>query len=105
MSQNNFVVQDVVSHVYRKSDYGAHRVILHTFHKIMKKMWLFLIVIGLSAGIGYVAVYLPETMAKSSGSSSLGALGGMDKEGMREKFNNLSDEQKKDLIKQFGGQR
>jgi hypothetical protein len=101
MSQNNFVVQDVVSHVYCESDYGAHRVILNTLRKIIKKMWLFLVIILLSAGIGYVAVYLPETMARHSEPS----LGGMESGEIKKKHDNLSDEQKKELMKQFGGQR
>ena len=103
MSQNNFVVQDVVSHVYRKSDYGAHRVILNTLRNMLRKMWLFLVVILLSAGIGYVAVYLPETMARNA-DASLGGVG-MESGDLREKLNNLSDEQKQELMKQFGGQR
>ena len=102
MSQSNFVVQDVVSHVYRKSDYGAHRVVLHTVRNLLRKMWLFIVVVALSAGIGYVAVYLPETMARKADNATLG---GFDTGDLQSKFDNLSDEQKKELMKQFGGQR
>lgn len=101
MSQNNFVVQDVVSHVYRKSDYSAPSVILNTLRNMMRKIWIFLVVILFSAGIGYVAVYLPETMARNA-ESFQGGIGGGD---IKSKLDNLSDEQKRELIKQFGGQR
>lgn len=98
MSQNNFVIQDVVEHVYREDDYRSSRALSNAVRKIFQKLWIFIIIIGLSAGIGYVAVYLPDTMAQRS--ESMESSGGMPRE-----LQGLSDSQKKELMKQFQGQR
>lgn len=98
MSQNNFVIQDIVEHVYKESDYRSSKIVKNTFRKMIKKLWIFILIIGLSAGIGYVAVYMPDKIAQEKKS-----LGGMD--GMQKKLQGLSDAQKKELLKQFQGQR
>ena len=101
MSQNNFIIQDVVSHVYREDDYRSQRIVRNAFRKILGKSWIFLIIMALSAGIGYVAVYLPDSVARKA--ESLGGLEGL--EGLPSDLQNLSDEQKMELMKRYKGQR
>jgi len=99
MSQNNFVIQDVVEHVYRESDYRAPKAIQHAIKKMVAKLWVFLLIMGLSAGIGYVAVYLPDSIEKQKESLGTGAI-----PGMPEGLDRLSDDQKRKLMQQMGGQ-
>ena len=101
MSQNNFVIQDVVTHVYRENDYGSPKITINAFRRLLRKSWIFLIILALSAGIGYIAVYLPDSVAKKT--ESMGGLGGL--EGIPSDLQNLSDEQKRELMKRFQGQR
>jgi hypothetical protein len=99
MSQNNFIIQDVVEHVYRKGDYRGLKAIQHALRKLVAKLWVFLLIMGLSAGIGYVAVYLPDSIEKQKESLGAGAI-----PGMPEGLDRLSDDQKRQLMKQMGGQ-
>ena len=101
MSQNNFVIQDVVTHVYREDDYRSPNIVRNAFRKILSKSWIFIIILALSAGIGYVAVYLPDSVARKA--ESLGGIEGL--EGLPGDLQNLSDEQKKELMKRVQGQR
>ena len=102
MSQDNFVIQDVVTHVYREDDYRSQKVFVSTFKKLIRKIWIFLIIMLLSAGIGYVAVYLPDSIAKKA--ESLGGIEGLEGlEGMQEKLQGLSDAQKKELYERYKG--
>ncbi len=98
MSQNNFVIQDVVAHVYSEDDYHPSRAVGNAFRKILRNSWIFLVIIGLSAGIGYVAVYLPDTIAQKAGSMESAV-------GIPRELQGLSDTQKKELMEQFRGQR
>ena len=98
MSQNNFVIQDVVTHVYREDDYRSPKIFRNTFRKIISKIWIFLILLLVSAGIGYVAVYLPDSIAQKAGSSDT-------MQGLPTDLQNLSDTQKQELMKRFQGQR
>ena len=99
MSQNNFVIQDVVTHVYREDDHRSPKIFLNTFRKLIGKSWIFLIILLLSAGIGYVAVYLPDSIAKKA--ESLGGIEGL--EGLPEGLQGLSDIQKKELYERYKG--
>lgn len=98
MSQNNFVIQDIVTHVYRENDYRSPAMILNTIKKMISKSWIFLILLALSAGIGYVAVYLPDSIAQKA--ESLDTI-----EGLPGDLQDLSDTQKQELMKRFQGQR
>ena len=102
MSQNNFVIQDVVTHVYREDDYRSPKIIINTFKKLISKSWIFLLILALSAGIGYVAVYLPDSIAKKA--ESLGGIEGLEGlEGLPKELQGLSDEQKKELYERYKG--
>lgn len=98
MSQNNFVIQDIVTHVYRENDYRSPAMILNAIKKMISKSWIFLILLALSAGIGYVAVYLPDSIAQKAESSDT-------MEGLPGDLQDLSDTQKQELMKRFQGQR
>ena len=100
MSQNNFVIQDVVTHVYRENDYRSPRIFANTFRKLIGKIWIFLIIMALSAGIGYVAVYLPDSIAQKAESPGSGIEG---LEGMQKGLEGLSDAQKKELYDRYKG--
>ena len=100
MSQNNFVIQDVVTHVYREDDYRSPKIIINTFKKLISKSWIFLLILALSAGIGYVAVYLPDSIAQKAESLGSGIEG---LEGMQESLQGLSDAQKKELYERYKG--
>ena len=97
MSQNNFVIQDIVTHVYRENDYRSPKIFINTFRKLIRKIWIFLIILLLSAGIGYVAVYLPDSVPRKTAS-----LKGM--EGLPKDIQGLTDAQKKEILKQLKGQ-
>lgn len=98
MSQNNFVIQDIVTHVYRENDYRSPKIFRNTYRKIINKIWIFLILLIVSAGIGYIAVYLPDSIARKAESSGT-------MEGFPAELQNLSDAQKQELMKRFQGQR
>ncbi len=97
MSQNNFVIQDIVTHVYKEQDYHQKRVLTGTIRRLLKKVWLFCVLLVLSAGIGYFAVYLPDSIPKSE--NVLGSLDMLNK--MPKDLNSLSDSQKKELYKKL----
>lgn len=95
MSRNNFIIEDIVTHVYRDSDYRPRNAFKNALKMLVRKLWLFLVIIALSAGVGYVAVYLPESLRAGSDESA----GGL--EDLKSNYQNLSDEQKQELLKRF----
>ena len=95
MSRNNFIIEDIVTHVYRESDYRPRNALKNALKMLLRKMWLFLVIVALSAGIGYVTVYLPQTLPQRETETMEGL------EGLKNNFQGLSEEQKQEILKQF----
>ncbi len=101
MGQNNFVIQDVVAHVYHENDYHSAKFCSHAMKRVFKKSWIFLVIVVLSAGIGYLAVYLPDSISRHAEKTGMESMMG----GIPSQIQNLSDKQKREIMKQLGGQR
>ena len=99
MLSDNYVVMDVVQHVDDEKEYKRSRSFFRSLNKLKQKAWVFLIIVGLSSGIGYVAVYLPDQLETQS--EGMSAMPGSPEE-MKSKFDNLSEEQKETLMKAMG---
>lgn len=97
---SNYVIRDMVTHIQDESQYRARRSASRTFRKLRQKFWLFFIIIGLSSGVGYLAVYLPDSIEnqKANLESQMGDLSDY-----QSKFQNLSEDQKAAIMKQLGG--
>ena len=102
MSSSNYVVRDVVRHIDDEREYRASRSASHTVSKLSKNLWIFLVIVGLSSGLGFVAVYLPDAMA------SRAAEFGSTEERMgdlRQRYETMSEAEKeraKELMGQMG---
>jgi hypothetical protein len=112
MSQSNFIVQDVVKHVYDEKEYRPRRIISTTIKRMVGKAWLYIIILALSGGVGYLAVYLPDAMkSQASAGNGLDAASFLNGAGpgggnaMKDKLRGLSSEQKAALMEKYlGGQ-
>lgn len=102
MPSNNYVVRDVVRHIDDEREYRPRRSASRTVSKLKKNLWIFLVIVGLSSGLGFVAVYLPDAMA-----SRAAALGSSEERvgDLRQRYKNMSEtekEQVKKLMEQMG---
>ena len=89
MALENFVIRDVV-HYHNTGERGRKTsVFVSFFYLIRNNVWILLIMLAVSSGVGYVAVYLPgiSGVQQSSGSSSLSAMSkGLENMSMEEKM-------------------
>jgi hypothetical protein len=102
MASNNYVVRDIVQYIHDENEYRTRRSFSDVFEKLKTNFWIFFIVVGLSGGVGYLAVYLPG-MVESQQAKLESTFDDGGTEGMRGKFNHLSAEQKAMLMQQMGG--
>jgi hypothetical protein len=102
MASSNYVVRDIVQYIHDENEYRTRRSFSDVFEKLKANFWIFFIIVGLSGGIGYCAVYLPSMIDEQQAKleSTFGGGGSGD---MRSKFNQLSAEQKAQLMQQMGG--
>jgi len=102
MASNNYVVRDIVQYIHDENEYRTRRSFSDVLDKLKVNFWIFFIIVGLSCGVGYCAVYLPSLIqAQQSKLESTLDDGGTGS--MRSKFNNLSAEQKAQIMQQMGG--
>ncbi|MDD5673374.1 MAG: hypothetical protein PHC61_04370 [Chitinivibrionales bacterium] len=102
MSQNNFIVQDVVAHIHDEEAYQLKRSTGHIFHKIVKNFWMYGFIMALSLGVGYSAVYIADSSGKSAQQDDVSSmLSGLGKAAGAGGLGSLSDDQKKALLKQL----
>jgi len=108
MSQNNFVVQDVVAHIHDEEDYQFKRSTGHIFQKITKNLWMYGFILALSLGVGYSAVYLADSANRPAQGDENSMISGLKAAGAAGGLGNLSNDQKRELLKQLqsagGGQ-
>jgi hypothetical protein len=102
MASNNYVVRDIVQYIHDENEYRTRRSLSDVFEKLKANFWIFFIIVGLSCGVGYCAVYLPG-MIESQQAKLESTFGDEGSEGMKSKFNKLSVEQKAQLMQQMGG--
>ena len=102
MALNNYVVRDIVQYIHDENEYRTRRSFSDVFDKLKANFWIFFIIVGLSGGVGYLAVYLPG-MVESQQAKLESSFGGTGTEGMRSKFDQLSAEQKAQIMQQMGG--
>lgn len=108
MSQSNLVVRDVIHHIERQDEYRSRRSLSRSIRKLMSKIWMFLIIVGLSSVVGFCAVYLPDRMSAASSmmnAPGVGSMSSQDFQSKKDAFDQLSDDQKQKLMEQFGGGR
>jgi hypothetical protein len=102
MASNNYVVRDIVQYIHDENEYRTRRSFSDVFEKLKANFWIFFIIVGLSGGVGYLAVYLPN-MVESQQAKLGSSFDEIGSEGTRSKFNHLSAEQKAMLMQQMGG--
>jgi hypothetical protein len=102
MASSNYVVRDIVQYIHDENEYRTERSFSDVFDKLKANFWIFFIIVGLSGGIGYCAVYLPG-MFDAQQAKLESTFEGGGSEGMRSRFNQLSAEQKAQLMQQMGG--
>ncbi len=100
MTSNNYVVRDIVQYIHDDREYRSAHSFSGVFDKLKANFWIFVIIVGLSSGSGYLAVVLPSMIEKQQ--ASIESMGG-NASVLREKFNKLSAEQKTQLLQQYGG--
>ena len=102
MASSNYVVRDIVQYIHDENEYRTGRSFSDVIEKLKTNFWIFFIIVGLSGGVGYCAVYLPSVI-ETQQSKLESTFDGEGTEGMRGKFNHLSAEQKAMLMQQMGG--
>jgi hypothetical protein len=118
-THNNFVIQDVVHHIYDEGYYRSSSSFWMSIRKLLRNLRLYVIIIIISCGVGYLAVSLPDLMKSATPSvSSFPGLpagmsvndvksvlkeqgGSMDE--LKSRFDKLSDSEKESLKRQLGG--
>jgi hypothetical protein len=103
MASNNYIVRDIVQYIHDENEYKTSRSIFSVFEKLKANFWIFIIIVGVSAGAGYFAVYLPSIIAAQQAKveSQFEGLGGGSSE-MKNRFEKLNPEEKAALMKQLG---
>jgi hypothetical protein len=99
MASSNYIVRDIVQYIHDENDYGTQRSVLNVCARLKHNFWIFIIIIFFSCGVGYVAVYLPGALEAQQAKMDQT----FDGAGMKSKLKGMSDEQKAQLLQQFGG--
>jgi hypothetical protein len=102
MASNNYVVRDIVQYIHDENEYKAARSAFSVFEKLKANFWIFIIIVGISCGAGYLTVYLPSIMEAQQSIGGSSFEGGSTSE-MKNRFQKLSPEEKEALMKQLGG--
>jgi hypothetical protein len=102
MASNNYIVRDIVHYIHDENEYRTRRSFSDVFDKLKANFWIFFIIVGLSCGVGYCAVYLPS-LVESQQAKSESTFDDESAGGMRSKFNHMSAEQKAQIMQQMGG--
>jgi len=112
----NFVVHDVVRHIHDDEYYRPKRSLFDSFHRIRKSFSLYIVIIVISCGVGFLVVNLPDMMQSASGSYSSfspgqiqsaldGSMDEATKKELKSQFSGMSVKQKAELMKQLKGGR
>jgi len=100
MASSNYVVRDIVQYIHDEDEYGARRSISNVLARLKHNFWIFIIIICFSGGIGYLAMYLPDALEAQQTKFEQTFDGTSN---MKSKFKGMSEEQKAQLLQQFGG--
>jgi hypothetical protein len=100
MASGNYIVRDIVQYIHDENDYGTQRSVLNVCARLKHNFWIFIIIIFFSCSVGYVAVYVPGALEAQQAKmdQTFDRAGGM-----KSKLKGMSDEQKAQLLQQFGG--
>ena len=116
--KQNFVIHDVVQHVYERDYYSERGSFRQTIRQMIRNSRMYIVIVLISCGVGYLAVYLPDKMQSASPLQSglgfspeqiksmaaqAGSMSDEEKGQLRSKFDGLSEDQKKVIMEQFGG--
>ena len=95
MAHKNFVIRDVVHHISHERDYRPNRAFSSIRHKFSRNFWIFFVIIAMSSGLGYLAVYLPDVLeSRRSQTSTLMDIGRMSADPEQ-----LADTQKQQIMR------
>jgi uncharacterized membrane protein SpoIIM required for sporulation len=95
MAHKNFVIRDVVHHISHERDYRPNRAFSSTRRKFFRNFWIFFVIVAMSSGLGYLAVYLPDLIeSRRSQASTLMDMGRFAKDPEQ-----LSDSQKQQIMR------
>lgn len=104
MAASNYVIRDMVHYVHDESEYRFRRTITGTLRQLLRKMWVFLIIIVFAGGTGYLAVFVVDDLATNEKTESSGFGPSQGGGAFMDKFGDLSDDQKRELMRRLGGQ-
>ena len=93
--QSNFVIQDVVQYIPESRH--SRRSRRRAWRRMTRNLWIYLLIIGVSCSVGFVAVYLPGMISKQA--APIKSL--MESDGAREYYNQLPDEEKEALKREL----
>ena len=97
MADQKHNIQCIVEHTFQVSNEHSKVTVVNKSKNFLKKLLIFFGIIGMTAAIGYFAVYLPDSVPKQKEASGIEGIKGVPSE-----INNLSDEQKRKLKEYMG---